>query len=70
MFIDDLWFGMIIDDWQICTLPKTNIVPENGWLEDHFPFGCLPIFRGKLAVSFREGKNHETNPPKTKHHIF
>ena len=21
------------------TLPKTNIAPENGWLEDEFPFG-------------------------------
>ena len=20
------------------TLPKTNIAPENGWLEDYFPF--------------------------------
>ena len=24
----------------ICiTLPKTNIAPENGWLEDELPFG-------------------------------
>ena len=21
------------------TLPKTNIIPENGWLEEEFPFG-------------------------------
>ena len=21
------------------TLPETNIAPENGWLEDSFPFG-------------------------------
>ena len=21
------------------TLPETNIAPENGWLEDVFPFG-------------------------------
>ena len=21
------------------TLPETNIAPENGWLEDEFPFG-------------------------------
>ena len=21
------------------TLPETNIAPENGWLEDYFPFG-------------------------------
>ena len=33
-----------------------NIAPENGWLEDDFPFGGKrPIFRGKLAVSLGEG---------------
>ena len=39
------------------TLPETNIDigPENGWLEYYFPVGARPIFRGKLAVSFREG---------------
>ena len=21
------------------TLPETNIAPENGWLEEYFPFG-------------------------------
>ena len=21
------------------TLPETNMAPENGWLEDYFPFG-------------------------------
>ena len=37
------------------TLPETNIfAPENGWLEYSFSFGAQPIFRGKLAVSFRE----------------
>ena len=37
------------------TLPETNIAPENGWLAlVSFPFGARPIFRGKLAVSFRE----------------
>ena len=38
------------------TLRETNskFAPENWWLEDDsFPFGALPIFRGKLAVSFR-----------------
>ena len=45
----------------ISTLPKTNIAPENGWLEDYFPFGKT-YFRG--YVSFREGTqlvelNHE-----------
>ena len=23
----------------MATLPETNIAPENGWLEDEFPFG-------------------------------
>ena len=34
--------------------PETNIAPENGWLEyDRFLLEW-PIFRGKLAVSFRD----------------
>ena len=37
------------------TLPETNIfAPKNGWLEYYFPIGFRPMFRGKLAVSFRE----------------
>jgi len=24
---------------RVITLPETNIAPENGWLEDYFPFG-------------------------------
>ena len=24
---------------KLITLPETNIAPENGWLEDEFPFG-------------------------------
>ena len=40
------------------TLPETNIFAlENVWLEDEFPFGARPIFRGE-NVSFRE-----CNPP-------
>ena len=35
------------------TLPETNIAPENGWLEDYFPFG-MTYFQGR-TVSFREG---------------
>ena len=35
------------------TLPKTNIAPENGWLEDYFPFG-MAYFQGR-TVSFKEG---------------
>ena len=27
------------------TLPETNIAPENGWLEDDFPFG-MACFQG------------------------
>ena len=39
---------------MVVTLPKTNIfAPKNGWLEDEFPIGARPIFRG--YVSFREG---------------
>ena len=30
---------------KACTLPKFNIAPENGWLEDEFPFG-IPYFQG------------------------
>ena len=40
------------------TLPKTNIVPENQWLEDDsFPFGIriAAYFQGQ-TVHFREGK--------------
>ena len=28
-----------MDTWSATTLPETNIAPENGWLEDYFPFG-------------------------------
>ena len=36
------------------TLPETNIfAPENGWLEDYFPFGKA-YFQG-WTVGFREG---------------
>ena len=35
------------------TLPETNIAPQNGWLEDEFPFG-MAYFQGQ-TVSFREG---------------
>ena len=38
------------DIWPInsnsSTLPETNIAPENECLEDEFPFGFWPIFRG------------------------
>ena len=37
--------------------PATNseFTPENGWLEDEFPFGRLPIFRCKLLVTVSGG---------------
>ena len=37
------------------TLPETNskLAPENGCLEDEFPLGAQPIFRGELLVSGR-----------------
>ncbi len=43
---EKVWF------WA-CTLPQTNIAPENGWLAYYFPFGFRPIFRGELLVSGR-----------------
>ena len=39
------------------TLPETNIfAPENGWLEDYFPFGMAYFQR--RTVSFREGTHN------------
>ena len=32
---------------------------DNGWLENKFPFGSLPISRGEMAVSVREGSGFE-----------
>ena len=26
---------------DLSTVPETNIAPENGWLEDYFPFGSF-----------------------------
>ena len=34
-----------ISDSGPATLPETNIAPENGWLEDYFPFG-MACFQG------------------------
>ena len=39
------------------TLPKTNVAPENGWLEDYFPVEMAPflgdmfVFRGVCFFS-------------------
>ena len=44
------------------TLPETNskFAPKNGWLE-YKPFLLgRPFFRGKMAVSFREGNTNST----------
>ena len=35
------------------SLPETNVAPENGWLEDVFPFWVSAYFQGR-TVSFRE----------------
>ena len=37
------------------TLPKTNIAPENGWLEDLLVSFSMAYFQVR-AVSFREGR--------------
>ncbi len=44
------------------TLPETNTVPEEKWLEDYFAFERVPFlgdvfvcFRGCIAFSFRTG---------------
>ena len=51
--------SLLLDDYAVVTflkdtLPETNIAPGNGWLE-YETIGFRPIFRRKLAVSFREG---------------
>ena len=40
------------------TLPKTNIAPENRPSQKETIVFQLSMFRGKLAVSFREGNYH------------
>ena len=32
----------------IYTLPETKMAPENGWLEDEFPFG-MPYLQGRTV---------------------
>ena len=43
---------------RIHSLKLTAKAPENGWLEDDFPYGRAPIFR--CYVSFREGSHRRT----------
>ena len=35
----DTYAGILPIFGDLYTLPETNIAPENGWLEDEFPFG-------------------------------
>ena len=58
----NVYFATNLPTPKLPTLPETNIAPENGWLEYYFPIGFRPIFRGKLAVSFREGTCWENIP--------
>ena len=40
------WYSSILSYWLWKFTPwKFNIAPENGWLEDEFPFG-IPYFQG------------------------
>ena len=41
----------------LATLPETNMLfaPENGWMEDQFPFGM--VYFQVRTVSFREGSS-------------
>ncbi len=44
--------GFFLGD--LLSLKLTSKAPENGWLEDYFPFG-MAYFQVR-TVSFREGK--------------
>jgi len=51
----DIWETRLQDHLCICitlSLKLTFSPPENPWLEDEFPFGARPLFRGE-KVSFR-----------------
>ena len=39
------------------TPPKTNIAPENGWMEDEVPFGMVYFQVSLLLVSGRVGES-------------
>ena len=47
--------GFVCFCWG-CTLPKTNIAPENRVSQEESHLPTSSIFRCELAVSFREGK--------------
>ena len=44
-------FVKIVQQTTASTPPKFNIAPEKWWLEDEFPVGALPIFRGRTVKS-------------------
>ena len=52
------------------TLPETNgiFATENGWLEDEFPFGARPIFRGYVMLV--SGRGVDTISPRMDGNIF
>ena len=37
-------------EFQLPSLKLTSITPENGWLDDEFPFGARPVFKCELLV--------------------
>ena len=45
------------------TLPKTNIAPENGWLEYEISYWGRPISRGYVSFKERGGPSSSKNPP-------
>ena len=45
------------------TLPKTNIAPENGWLEYEISYWGRPISRGYVSFRERRGPSSSKNPP-------
>ena len=47
--------GVVCFCWG-CTLPKTNIAPENRVSQEESHLPTSSIFRCELAVSFKEGK--------------
>ena len=42
-----------LESLVIYTLPETNMAPENGWLEDEFPFG-MPYLQGRTVSLSRD----------------
>ena len=53
----EVWWNNHVPLNMFCTLPETNSKSTWKWMlgiRVTFPFGARPIFRGKLAVSFRE----------------